>query len=62
MKSWAIITMQDYPNLYRTILGREPEAGAVDGLVTRLANGSSLAREREIMSNSQEARERGSRQ
>ena len=48
--------VQQAANLYRTILGREPEAGAAEGLATRLANGSSLAREREIMAGSQESR------
>ncbi len=42
--------------LYRTILGRDPEPGAVEGLASRLANGSTLAREREIMANSEESR------
>ena len=43
-------------DLYRNILGRDPEAGAAEGIVSRLANGSTLAREREIMANSEESR------
>lgn len=45
-------------NLYRTILGREPEPGAVDGLVSALANGKTLVQERERIANSEESRNR----
>jgi hypothetical protein len=48
--------VQQTADLYRTILGREPEPGAVDGLVSRLANGSTLAQERQVMANSEESR------
>lgn len=47
---------QQAADLYRTILGREPEAGAAEGLASRLANGSTLARERQNMANSEESR------
>ncbi|AFZ16425.1 Group XII secretory phospholipase A2 precursor (PLA2G12) [Allocoleopsis franciscana] len=43
-------------DLYRTILGRDPEPGAAEGLASRLANGSTLARERQVMANSEESR------
>ncbi|AFZ16424.1 hypothetical protein [Allocoleopsis franciscana] len=43
-------------NLYRTILGRDPEPGAAEGVASRLANGSTLARERQVMANSEESR------
>lgn len=42
--------------LYRSILGRDPEAGAAEGVASRLANGSTLARERQVMANSEESR------
>jgi hypothetical protein len=47
---------QQGADLYRTILGRDPEPGAAEGLASRLANGSTLAREREIMANSEESK------
>jgi hypothetical protein len=43
-------------DLYRTILGRDPEPGAAEGVASRLANGSTLARERQVMANSEESR------
>jgi hypothetical protein len=43
-------------NLYRNILGRDPEPGAAEGVASRLANGSTLARERQVMANSEESR------
>ena len=43
-------------DLYRNILGRDPEPGAAEGLASRLANGSTLARERQVMANSDESR------
>jgi hypothetical protein len=49
---------ENLANLYRTILGREPESGAVEGMVSRLANGITLAQERERIANSEEARQR----
>lgn len=45
-------------NLYRNVLGREPEPGAAEGGADRLANGSTLAQERQIMENSEEATKR----
>lgn len=48
--------LQQGVDLYRTIVGRDPEPGAAEGVANRLANGSTLAREREIMANSEESR------
>ena len=48
--------LQEGIDLYRTILGREPEPGAAEGVANRLANGSTLAQERENIANSEESR------